>query len=230
MPNELDKDYYAWKYIPQNMGYRLFEKTDDDCASDGMVKNKYGDDDSQWEWVYPEKHFLDENNLCPICKQNELESTRKGQKYKSTCSNPICRETYRYFSFEIEIKDFGVIPKGYAFNMWIEDSDGRKRSDSQFSRSYTWKYWEHREEINKVRAEVAAGMYLEGLIRLTEEALPYLDKNFCKPIKYKQSIKRFSYETHKSNSDTLRNYGWSDLLLSGVTPTRSKSSKHAKHH
>ena len=86
-----------------------------------------------------------------------------------------------------------------------------------------------RDEIDKKRAEVMAIMYLEGRVKLTEEAIPYLDKNYCKPIKYKP-INQFSYENFKSNTDALRNYGWSDLLLSGVTPTRSKSQKHAKHH
>jgi hypothetical protein len=126
--------------------------------------------------------------------------------------------------------NYAPIPKDYECNYWVDDGTGIKRSYSQFSTRFWWEYWKHRDEINKKREEVMAIMYLQGKIELSEMAIPHLDKNYCKPIIYKQTIKRFSYEKHKSNSDALRNYGWSDLLLSGLTPTRSKPQKHAKHH
>ena len=84
-----------------------------------------------------------------------------------------------------------------------------------------------REYIQNIRAEFLAKKQLEGKIYLTELKLSKLD-TFCNPCKTK--LTKYSYEKHKCNSDALRNHGWSDLLLSGLTGPRSKSPKHAKHH
>lgn len=230
MPILQGPDHYLYKYIPK--GYSVFETTIEEDEADGMVKRYCEGEEypsEHYYWTYPERDYEDKN-LCPVCLSAKCEPTPKGRSCKKTCSNPVCKDVYPQFRWKIELKNYAPIPADYIVGgVYVQDENGIVRSESAYPRFYTWKHWKHRDEIDKKRAEVMAIMYLEGRVKLTEEAIPYLDKNYCKPIKYKP-INRFSYENFKSNTDALRNYGWSDLLLSGVTPTRSKSQKHAKHH
>jgi len=177
-----------------------------------------------------EKHYsFDDTGKCPICLISKREYSKGGRKQRDTCSNPICRDVYCSLEFRKRFEKYTPIDDDYTDPCYFLLDDNNIRYYG-YNHTENWKWWSHRNIIEEKRSEVMALMYLEGQIELSENAIPYLDKNYCKPTKYKQSIKRFSYETNKSNADTLRNYGWSDLLLSGITPTRSKSSKHAKHH
>lgn len=212
--------------IPE--GFTFYKKTDEDYLKEGRIEKdwyKLGDTCFLNEIEY----MCEELNKCPICLKRTKEKTPKGQSYRPTCSDPVCRETHQQIQWTIYVNAYEPIPEECELpTYWIENGDGIKRT--YYANNFNWKYWVYRDDIETKRSEVMAVMYLNGKIKLLKEAIPHLDKNYCKPIKYKQSINQFSYETNKSNADTLRNYGWSDLLLSGITPTRSKSSKHAKHH
>lgn len=149
MPIELGSDDWRWKYIPANMGYRLFQKTDEDLIRDGMVFKKWdGDDDIEW-WNYPEHYECFHRNLCPICLSQKKQLTPKGRSVKNTCSSQVCKKTYGYFQWEIELTDFAPIPADYDYDEWIEDAEGVVRNPDKFPKWYKWKHWLHRDKIEK---------------------------------------------------------------------------------
>lgn len=180
------------------------------------------------------------DKYCPICGKakerlvkwaNGKGSTRpvifKTTSAKS-CSDPICVAVAKKFVWSYKLRKKERVLEGYTY---VHDGGHGGRAD--FVGRAIWRWWEFSDRIQQVRIETIALMKLRGEVlkierSLSNAVLTHIEKNYCSPCTY--ILNQFNYEKSQSNTYALRNHGWPDLLLSGITPKRDKSSKHAQHH
>jgi hypothetical protein len=99
MPTLEPSDFWVYKYLPD--GWKCYSHTDEERINDGYIKTYYeGESSDNYYFVHPEYDFYD-NHICPICLSQKLESTKKRQSSKKTCSCPVCREVYHHFQWGI---------------------------------------------------------------------------------------------------------------------------------
>lgn len=166
---------------------------------------------------------------CKVCNKAEARKNLRNSAAKlyEVCYSRECELTAKMlYERRLVYHAQRVIGFERIGGVWGTFIDGRMVKRRAFVFNFRAK--RNRKKVIETLHQIIAKEALLSKIKDIGAIKHVLDTRFCN--QQQLTIKQFSYEGQKRISDTLRNYGRINPLLSGLTPARSKPSKYAKHH